>query len=162
METEERTMSAWVKPEGAGVRAVVEWGAAVQGQRCGILVLAAEFIKFVGNNADVKSNSSIKLGEWSLVTETYDGTNIRIYLNGKLDKKQAMVINTQPGIGRIGTHVWPQLQERFVGTIDEVSIYNRELNAKEVMQNFKAGPLVLAVNASGKLALTWGGIKLLR
>ncbi len=162
MGTEERTMSAWVKPEGAGVRAVVEWGAAVQGQRCGILVLAAEKIKFVGNNADVTSNSSIELGEWSLVTETYDGTNIRIYLNGELDKKQAMVINTQPGIGRIGTHVWPQLQERFVGTIDEVSIYNRELDAEEVMQNFEAGPLVLAVNASGKLALTWGGIKLLR
>ena len=126
-------------------------------------MLEGQVIKFVGaRGCDVTSNSSIPLSEWSLVTETYDGTNIRIYLNGELDKEQAMVINTQPGIGTIGTHVWPQREERFVGTIDEVSIYNRELDAEEVMQNFEAGPLAVAVNASGNLALTWGGIKLLR
>ena len=162
MEKEERTMSAWVKPEGAGVRAVVEWGAAVQGQRCSILVLAAEKIKFCGNNADVTSNSSIGLGEWSLITETYDGTTIRIYLNGELDKEQAMVINTQPGIGRIGTHVWPQLTERFVGAIDEVSIYNRELSEDEVAQNFEASRGPTAVSPAEKLALTWGEVKAFR
>ena len=46
------------------------------------------------------------------------------------------------------------------GLIDEVSIYDRTLSADEVEQNFKAEGL--AVNAAGKLALTWGGIKLSR
>ena len=46
------------------------------------------------------------------------------------------------------------------GLIDEVSIYDRTLSADEVKRNFRAEGL--AVNAAGKLALTWGGIKLSR
>ena len=46
------------------------------------------------------------------------------------------------------------------GAIDEASIYDRMLDDDEVMQNFEAGALSLAVKPAGKLALTWGGIKL--
>ena len=46
------------------------------------------------------------------------------------------------------------------GLIDEVSIYDRTLSADEVEQNFKAEGL--AVNAAGKLALTWGRNKVLK
>ena len=160
-----RTFSAWINPQGAGVRSALEWGTNAATQRCAILVLAGENIKFCGQNADVRSNGSIKLGEWNCVTETYDGSNVRIYIDGKLDKEQAMVINTTLGgqsFGRIGANVKVPIGEFMNGAIDEVSIYDRVLDEDEVKQNFDAGPLETAVNAAGKLAFTWGAIRALR
>ena len=49
--------------------------------------------------------------------------------------------------------------EDFVhkGMIDEVRLYDRALSEKEVSNNLKAEGL--AVEAAGKLSLTWGQIK---
>ena len=131
-----RTMSVWVKPEGAGVRSALEWGTNANTQRCAILILAGETIKFCGQNADVTSNGSVVNGEWHYVSETYDGTTIRIYIDGVLDIEQARSINTVLNVGRIGANV--RLGEFFNGAIDEVSIYDRALSENEVAQNFAA------------------------
>lgn len=48
------------------------------------------------------------------------------------------------------------------GSIDAASIYDRMLSDDEVTQNYDAGQLNLAVNLAGKLALTWGKIKISR
>ena len=126
-------------------------------------MLAGETIKFVGaQNCDVTSNSAIPLSEWSLITETYDGDAIRIYLNGELDKEQALTLDTQLAEGKIGAKVTQQT-EWFNGMIDEVSIYNKALSEAEIKRNFDAIGLELAVtNSAGKLALTWGKIKVSR
>lgn len=68
---------------------------------------------------------------------TYDGANIRLYLNGTLLATQAhtgTIVNT--GIGRIsgydnGSEIWD-------GKIASFSIYNRALSATEVLQNYNA------------------------
>ena len=49
---------------------------------------------------------------------------------------------------------------RFLtGMIDEVRIYNRVLDEKEVKQNFGAKTNKLAVDPAGKLATAWGTMK---
>ena len=68
---------------------------------------------------------------------TYDGANIRLYLNGTLLATQAQtgtIVNT--GIGRIsgydnGGEIWD-------GNISSFSIYNRSLTATEVLRNYNA------------------------
>jgi hypothetical protein len=68
---------------------------------------------------------------------TYDGANIRLYLNGTLLATQAQtgtIINT--GIGRIsgydnGAEIWD-------GNISTFSIYNRALSTSEILQNYNA------------------------
>jgi hypothetical protein len=68
---------------------------------------------------------------------TYDGTNIRLYLNGTLLATQAhtgTIVNT--GIGRIsgydnGGEIWD-------GNISTFSIYNRALSTSEILQNYNA------------------------
>jgi hypothetical protein len=68
---------------------------------------------------------------------TYDGSNIKLYLNGVLLATQAQtgtIVNT--GIGRIsgydnGSEIWD-------GNISTFSIYNRALTASEILQNYNA------------------------
>lgn len=68
---------------------------------------------------------------------TYDGVNIKLYLNGALIATKAQtgtIVNT--GIGRISgydnnTEVWD-------GNIATFSIYNRALSAAEISQNYEA------------------------
>ena len=68
---------------------------------------------------------------------TYDGSNIRLYLNGTLLATQAQtgtIVNT--GIGRIsgydsGAEIWD-------GNVASFSIYNKALTATEVLQNYNA------------------------
>ena len=121
--------------------------------------------------ADMESDGTMERGVWNYITITYDGKLLRIYINGEFDKKdppglkwgnQPRKLNTVLGIGKIGA-LWngDEGDEGFTfGLIDEVSIYDRTLSADEVEQNFNAEGL--AVNAAGKLALTWGGYKALK
>jgi len=155
-----RTMSAWIKPAGAGVRSVLEWGTSASGQRCAVLILADQKIKFCGQDADVTSNGYAVNGEWHHVTETYDGATLRIYIDGVLDIEQVVSIDTVLNVGRIGANV--RLGEFFNGAIDEVGIYDRAINDEEVAENFAAerGPCAgnpedEATDVSRDVVLSW-------
>lgn len=75
-------------------------------------------------------------GNWYFVVGTYDGTDMKIYVNGVLQKTK-MVIGQVTGYGRdvfVGRFI-----NRGVftpGTIDDVRIYNRALSANEISQLF--------------------------
>ena len=124
---------------------------------------------FVGGLADIQSDGIMEQDVWNNITITYDGKLLRIYINGEFDKEdppglkwgnQPRKLNTVlGGTGAIGSIMnGDEGDEGFTGgLIDEVSIYDRTLSADEVEQNFNAEGL--AVNAAGKVALTWGGIK---
>ena len=164
-----RTLSAWVNAQMTGqFKAVVEWGTNVATQRCGILINPANQIYFVGAFADMASNGTIEADTWSHVTITYDGAAMNIYINGELDTEgapgwggQALKLDTKLSIGRIGANV--VFTENFSGIIDEVSIYDRALSAEEVKQNSESeGFELAAVDPAGKLALTWGEVKVSR
>lgn len=71
---------------------------------------------------------------WQHVVATYDGINMKIYTNGKLDTSRAINIPsflyTNAGIN-IGNHnAGPSVG--FLGTMDDLRIYNRALTSNEV------------------------------
>ncbi|MEK7626867.1 MAG: LamG-like jellyroll fold domain-containing protein [Patescibacteria group bacterium] len=78
-------------------------------------------------------NSVISTGVWIYVVVTWDGSNVKHYLNGVLDQTQA-----QGGVPEVtGVKTWIGAVEGlspnyFNGQIDEVRIYNRALSATEV------------------------------
>ena len=169
-----RTLSAWVKldsvPGACG--SVFQWGSLGDTKISGMMVCNGGTGFFVGGHADMESDGTMERGAWNHITITYDGELLRIYINGEFDKKdppglkwgnRPRKLNTVlGGTGAIGSLLnGDEGDEGFTfGFIDEVSIYDRTLSADEVEQNFEADGL--AVNAAGKLALTWGGIKLSR
>jgi hypothetical protein len=81
---------------------------------------------------------------WYLLTTTFDGTYLRIFVNGKLEATSSSI--TVPllpwGIGIIGK--WTTTQLPFTGTLDDIRIYNRALSASEVTQLYGSGPNMVA------------------
>ena len=106
----------------------------------------------------VYSKVTCKEEVWYHAAGTYDGDDIKIYINGKLS-------NFMPGGGDIG--VTEEIlvigveglrgDLRFHGIIDEVGLYNRALTAKEVKETMDG--LAQSVDSKGKAAVVWGMLK---
>jgi len=78
--------------------------------------------------------STISLNLWSHVIATWDGSNVKLYVNGIQKNIVAVtgvgVASTINGIGA------ESVARQFVGTIDEVRIYSVALSADEIYQHF--------------------------
>jgi len=87
------------------------------------------------------SHTAIPLNTWTHLATTYDGANMRLYINGVLVATKAqtgsIAVGNQPlRIG--GNNV---SGEFFRGIIDEVRVYNRALSAAEITTDMTA-PIV--------------------
>jgi hypothetical protein len=96
--------------------------------------------------------------EWHHVVVTYDGQRGKLYLDGENHVDISVIGDISQTDDRL--HIGDGGNNRhFSGAVDEARIYNRALDEGEVVQNFEAKSNDLAVEAVGKLAITWGGIK---
>jgi hypothetical protein len=99
-------------------------------------------VHFAYNNklTTISSDTRTNFKEWNLTTVTWDGTNVRFYINGVLKATKSWN-NTLPnstsklsiGRGPIGS------TEYFVGIIDELRIYNRAISQEEITSLYGAG-----------------------
>jgi hypothetical protein len=84
----------------------------------------------------------VQSNTWYHLAETYDGTTLKLYVNGSLDTQLAVtgpiITTTQPV--RIGGGSAPgTLLYSFNGMIDEPSIYDRALSQAEIQAIYNAG-----------------------
>ena len=87
---------------------------------------------------DNESTAIINDGNWYHVMTTYDGANIKHYINGVLDSTFAETNSLVPsGNLRIGSNHVPN-GEFMNGDIGEVRVYPRALTAAAVFQNYNA------------------------
>jgi hypothetical protein len=112
-------------------------------------------------------NSSVAIEEdqWYHAAGTYDFSTgmAKIYIDGEFDKEIAFTsdkdFTTIPVIiGGYGVGSYP-----FDGTIDEIAIFNVALEEEDIQSIATKGlgmaTGIAAVDASGKLATTWAGVK---
>ena len=101
---------------------------------------------------------------WYHVVGTFDGKEVRIYVNGKLegknsvDKKDPVMVWNDNNIeigGRPDTNDGANL---YQGKLDELAVYNRALPPTEVVTVMEAKD-ILSVDASSKLAVKWSYLK---
>lgn len=89
---------------------------------------------------ELESTTSIADGRFHHVAGTYDGNDLRLYIDGVLEASAPLTgtINNSTNevfIGQYGSGSHPSLLEdriSFNGLIDEVKIYNRGLSASEI------------------------------
>ncbi len=91
-------------------------------------------------NTVVNSSTSISINNWYHIVAKYDGTQLKIYVNGTLKG----TTNSTLGIGtpssydlRIGSMGLSHIYE-FQGYIDVSKIYNRALSDTEILQNYNS------------------------
>lgn len=81
-------------------------------------------------------------GQWYHAVGTYDGSAIRLYLNGRLVKSAAIsgaITNPASPLVWIGKNIAGNTL--FDGTIDSTRVYSRALSAEEVLSNYNVGNL---------------------
>jgi hypothetical protein len=96
----------------------------------------------------VTAPSPIPLNTWTNITGVWDGSKLRIYINGLEANSANQTINPYDGdndikIGadlNLGTD--PANWRYFNGTIDDIHIYNYALTASQVKQEYNQGSAV--------------------
>jgi hypothetical protein len=91
-----------------------------------------------GAPLDARGTSTLPLNTWSHLAVTFDGTTLRLYVNGALAGSRAVAgqLLTSTGALRIGGNsIWG---EYFAGRIDEVRLYNRALAVNEIQADMDA------------------------
>ena len=138
--TSAMTLEAWVYPV-----ALSSWRTILLKERPGHLAYAlygstnvnrptAE-ISTSGGGPVAQGGSQLPLNVWTHVAATYDGTTLRLFVNGVLAGTRAASgsILTSGNPLRIGGNtVWG---EYFAGRVDEVRVYNRPLSVAELQSD---------------------------
>ncbi|HMH70028.1 MAG TPA: LamG-like jellyroll fold domain-containing protein, partial [Candidatus Saccharimonadales bacterium] len=130
------TLEAWVKPS-----TLTGWRTIMTKEASGGMA----YTLYSGNNASrpalygnitsdvgVNGSGALSTTAWWHITGTFDGSNLRIYVNGTLVGTKALSGNLRATTGALrlgGNSVWG---EYFKGLMDDVRIYNRALSASEI------------------------------
>lgn len=128
------TISAWINLNtlSGGNDMIFQWGNAGAKTTMSLFKESgADKLTLVDDLTLWKSTTSLTTG-WTYVVGTYDGTNMRLYIDGVLDNTilTGYTLNLGGGNGHIGSQLgtinW------FPGKIDEVRIYNVALNQESI------------------------------
>jgi len=95
-----------------------------------------------GEHRYAVSNVVTQFGEWNYLVGTYDGSVVRIYLNGILRGAGELPgsINVEDKPIQIGAHTATWDRNWFKGTIDNLMIFNRALSSEEVVALYTSPP----------------------
>ena len=114
-----------------------------------------------GGASRADAETPFELDQWYNVVGVFDGSELRIYVDGEEKGSADHAGNVFAGEGPmvIGDNNLGSAPDfHFVGVIDEVAVYNRALSQSEIRQKMTSGHT--AVESEGKLATTWGEIKI--
>ncbi|MBK9140840.1 MAG: hypothetical protein IPM17_19155 [Verrucomicrobia bacterium] len=139
-----RTLMLWCRtPRNlaeATESALVQYGSDADGRMFGLITSgnAPGKLYFFGYNADLAGGTALRPDTWYHLAVAYDGTTVRLFVNGQLDGSAARSLNTTLNasgltIGnRPGSSLWQ-------GELDEVMLFNRALAPEEIAMIHAAG-----------------------
>jgi len=99
---------------------------------------------YVGNGSVRKYARSLQtLNSWSHIIGTFDGNNVKLYVNGVNTDSDSFGYQTNISYNNsnhyVGIYSNTGTKSPFNGTIDEVRIYNRALSEEEINASYNAG-----------------------
>jgi hypothetical protein len=158
------TVMAWIKPEElSGLRFILKKEAVYEP-----ILDDDKACFYIANPSEAwrdpaKGSTSLNTNEWCHIAGTFDGSTLKIYVNGKLDGEAKFdgKIAVTDRVIMMGSNVQNNVPLRnvppFVGTMDEVAIFSEALSEDEIKRPMTGG--LSAVEPEGRLSLTWGAIK---
>jgi len=87
----------------------------------------------------ITSKTSIPKDKWAYLVGVYDGKNLNIYINGKLDASKSWTGKVVRGIPDTVIGEDRDNSHPFVGIIDEIAVYKRALSQTEIKNHYEIG-----------------------
>ncbi|MBD3183879.1 hypothetical protein GF312_16465 [Candidatus Poribacteria bacterium] len=109
--------------------------------------------------SDIIGATSLPDGEWIHLAMTYDGAEVKIYVNGELDASTPAtgIVEASEGELRIGRG---DPAGYFSGILDEIAIFNIALDQDEIKNIMNGGFIgLLPVESKDKICETWAKVK---
>jgi hypothetical protein len=155
------TLAAWFRPTGLGENGggslISKSGLPIQGTLLGSWwlgwssstgrVSGMVVHQLAQSGRFITSTSSVALNQWAHAALTFDGSTIRLYINGVLERTEPfnfpnVYVGPEPlKIGSFNDGTGYTLNH-FQGNIDEVAIWNRPLSADEVERLATCTPVI--------------------
>ena len=155
------SITAWVKNIGGGT-IIGKFNGGVIGAY--ILVVSGSTVTFHREVAPwgLAGTKALPKDEFAHVAATYDGSDMKIYINGELDAKQGRAAQntdtvTPVLIGARFTGGNPS--DFFTGILDEVALFNVALSKDDIKVAMRGLSPESAVFPAGKLTTMWASIK---
>ena len=138
------TMATWVRPERTGaatqnlIKKAVTAGTLVGGYELSLAATQKVFVRFnqatVADGLRLNSTTSYPLNgaAWMHVAATYDGTTMRLYINGVQEAFQTSSFAITTNNLALGIGAQPDGASLFLGALDDTLVYNSALTAAEV------------------------------
>ncbi len=159
---DELTIEAWFKPASfpgghppiARKGSVPEsgWGFDTPGGKIRGFVYTAP-----GDPVVVQGTTPMKVDKWYHLAMVYDGSEIRIYLDGELEGE----VPRKGDINQNEAAVWIGKKANesvwLDGTLDELRILNVAITEEQIQEDMEG--ITFAVEVTGKLTTTWGWMK---
>ena len=160
---DELTIEAWFKPASfpAGHPPIARkgsvpesgWGFDTPGGKIRGFVYTAP-----GDPVVVQGTTPMKVDKWHHLAMVYDGSEIRIYLDGEPEGE----VPRKGDINKNEASVWigkKAIESVWLdGTLDELRILNIAITQEQIQADMEEG-ITFAVEVTGKLTTTWGRIK---
>ena len=139
------TMEAWVFPTShLNYPRIVKFGVSESNnQGIHLQLTTSDVFRFYIGDGAVRRYASKQgnLNEWTHLVGTFDGQNVILYMNGVFVDASAFsnvtTISYNNSSRYIGT--FSSGSSPFIGTIDEVCVYNRALSSAEIQQLYVQG-----------------------
>jgi hypothetical protein len=169
MDSDAYTFTAWTKLNEASYQYVAwqdgpDFPDAKNKRHLDIWIDQGDFVVFMwqteaGAQGRLDGKTIIADGTWHHLAKWYDGKNVRMYIDGKLDGE----IATTKIIANGEDSIWIGARPGDVsatGIIDEVGFFTKALSEDELRAVMKQSMSVLAsVDSANKLSTTWGDLK---
>jgi hypothetical protein len=156
-----RTMILWFKTPsswGDTYQVVMQYGHNSSGGKFGLYIpdYWGRTLSFWGESSDFAGSTSLQLDTWYHGAVTYDGSTVRLYLNGQFETSQARSLDTQINangltIGR--TSPSDLITSQWNGLVDEVAIFSRALTAEEIAAIYAAGSAGMCTSGSPDISV---------
>lgn len=136
--TAPRTLMAWAWMGNVATSVIARLGT-TGGQSFEMQVNASRLImhRNDGSPSYAFTSPSIKLNRWYHFAITCDGTNHNFYIDGQYDSTSSLAITTLSSPLYVGYPVYVG-NGYMNGNVSQVLLYNRELSASEINQNYNA------------------------
>lgn len=107
-----------------------------------------------GNLVWATSTTKLNEGEWYHIAGTYNGTTIKLYINGLLEAEQNSDLNTLQtcslNIGAYSlTHYWRGVNFMYYGYLDNLKVYSAAISSERVLAHANyANPVIIGTPSS--------------